>query len=63
MAQELIDWATLVIVMEPMHSQYICAHFLCDPDKIRVLNIADKYFQQDPELVRELRKKIPSILG
>ena len=62
LTQELIDWATLVVVMEPMHSQYIRANFRCGPDKIHVLNIPDKYFRQDPELVRELRKKVPPIL-
>lgn len=63
LTQDLIDWANIVIVMEPMHSQYIHAHFRCGPDKIQVLNIPDKYFREDPELVRELRKKVPSILG
>jgi predicted protein tyrosine phosphatase len=62
LTQDLIDWATLVVVMEPMHSQYIRAHFRCGPDKLHVLNIPDKYFRQDPELVRELRKKVPPIL-
>jgi len=62
LTQELIDWANLVIVMEPIHSQYIHANFRCGPDKLHVLNIPDKYFRQDPELVRELRKKVPPIL-
>ena len=62
MTQELIDWADLIIVMEPIHSQYVHAHFRCNPDKIRILNIADIYFRDDPELVSELRKKVPPIL-
>jgi predicted protein tyrosine phosphatase len=62
LTQELIDWADLVIVMEPIHGQYITSHFRCRPDKIRILNIADRYFRDDPELVRELRRKVPPIL-
>ena len=62
LTQELIDWADLIMVMEPIHSQYIHAHFRCSPDKIRILNIADIYFRDDPELVSELRKKVPPIL-
>jgi len=62
LTQELIDWADLIIVMEPIHSQYIHSHFQCSPDKIRTLNIADIYFRDDPELISILRMKVPSIL-
>ena len=62
LTQELIDWADLVVVMETIHSQYITSHFQCSARKIRILNIADKYFRDDPELVRELRRKVPPIL-
>ena len=62
MTQELLDWADIIIVMEPIHSQYIHARFRCSPDKIRVLNIADIYYRDDPELVSELRKKVPPLL-
>ena len=62
MTQELIDWADVIIVMEPIHNQYIHAHFRCSPDKTRILNIADIYFRDDPELVSELRKRVPPIL-
>ena len=62
LTQELIDWADLIIVMEPIHSQYIDSHFQCSPDKIRILNIADRYFRDDPKLVSILRMKGPSIL-
>ncbi len=43
LTQELIDWADLIIVMEPTHGEYITSHFQCSPDKIRILNIADRY--------------------
>jgi len=62
LTQELIDWADLIIIMEPIHSQYIHSHFQCSPDKIRILNIADIYFRDDPRLTSILRMKIPSIL-
>jgi predicted protein tyrosine phosphatase len=62
LTQELIDWADLIIVMEPIHSQYIHAHFKCRPDKIRILNIADRYLRDDPKLISLLRKKAPPFL-
>jgi predicted protein tyrosine phosphatase len=60
--QELIDWADIIIVMEEIHSQYIHTHFQCNSDKIRILNITDIYFRDDPELVKQLHAKVPSIL-
>jgi len=63
LTQELIDWADLIIVMEPIHSQYIHAKFRCGRDKIRILNIADIYFRDDPRLISILRMKVPPILG
>lgn len=62
MSQALIDWAEFVIVMEPIHSQYISENFQCDSDKIKVLNIPDRYFREDPELIRELRRKVTPLL-
>jgi len=62
LTQELVDWADLIIVMESGHSEYITSHFHVSPDKILVLNIRDKYFRDDPELVSELRRKVPPIL-
>jgi len=62
LSQALMDWADLVIVMEPIHSQYLRENFQCGSDKIKVLNIADKYFREDPELIRELRRKVTPLL-
>jgi len=62
LTQELVKWADLLIVMEKGHSEYITSHFQCSPDKIRILNIADRYFRDDPQLVTELRRKVPPIL-
>jgi len=62
LSQALIDWAEFVIVMEPIHSQYIRENFQCGSNKIKVLNIADRYFRDDPELIRELRRKVTPLL-
>ena len=62
LSQELIDWAEFVIVMEPIHSQYIRENFQCAPEKIKVLNIADRYFREDPELIHELKRKVSPLL-
>jgi predicted protein tyrosine phosphatase len=63
LTQELIDWADAIIVMERIHSQYIQARFRCGKGKVHVLNLADRYFRDDPQLIRELLKKVPPILG
>ncbi len=63
LTQELIDWADLILVMEPVHAHFVNAHFKCDPNKVMVLNIADRYFRDDPELIRELNEKVGAILG
>ena len=62
LTQEFVDWADLIIVMEPTHSEYVTTQFRCNPGKIRILKIADKYYRDDPELVRLLQKKVPPIL-
>lgn len=62
LTQKLIDWADVIIVMEPTHSQYIRANFQHGTGKVHVLNIPDIYFRDDPELVRALLEKVPPIL-
>ena len=62
LTQALIDWADLIIVMEPIHAEHIQGYFHCPREKLSILNIADRYFRDDPELVRELKKKVPSLL-
>lgn len=62
LTQELLDWADIVIVMETMHGRYIRTHFRCAKGKVHVLNIADRYYRDDPELKRELLEKVPSVL-
>ena len=48
--------------MEPHHAEYIQTHFKTNPGKIKVLNIPDIYFRNDPELVKELKNKVTPIL-
>jgi predicted protein tyrosine phosphatase len=62
LTQQLVDRADLVIVMEPNLVEHILTHFKTNPDKIRLLNIPDRYFRNDPELVQELKKKVIPIL-
>lgn len=63
LTQDIIDWADLILAMEAVHSQYIHSHFKCSPDKIRILNIADIYYRDDPELIGVLQQKVPPILA
>lgn len=60
--QALVDWADMILVMQPVHAEYIHRHFKCDAKKMRVLDIEDKYTKDDPELIRELKKKVRPIL-
>jgi len=62
LTQELVDWADLVLVMEPVHAEFIQAHLNCNPSKVRVLNIADIYVRDNPRLIHELETKVPPLL-
>jgi len=62
LTQELIDWADLILVMEPVHAYHVNGDFKCDPKKVKVLNIADRYFRDDPELIHALKTKVIPIL-
>ena len=60
LTQAVIDWAELVLVMEPAHAQFLHDHFKCDPNKVRVLNI--RTHPGDSKLIKELMRKVPPIL-
>jgi predicted protein tyrosine phosphatase len=62
LTQELIDWADVIIVMESHHAGYILSNFQTDRTKIKVLDIADVYYRDDPELIRQLEMKVTPIL-
>jgi predicted protein tyrosine phosphatase len=63
LTQEAIDWADLVVCMESEHVDYIKAQFKYAPAKLKVLNITDRYFRDDPDLVRELDRKVIPLLN
>jgi predicted protein tyrosine phosphatase len=62
LTQGLIDWADLILVMEAVHAYYLKSHFRCDPSKLRILGIRDRYFRDDPELIQQLKEKVVPIL-
>jgi len=61
--QELVNWADLIICMEPEHIEFIKSYFNCPGGKLKVLNVEDRYFRNDPELVAELQRRVPQILA
>lgn len=58
---ELLDWADLVFVMERAHKARLkaCAGDAAAGRRIICLDIPDKYRYMDPELVRQLKAKVP----
>ena len=62
LTQKLIDWADLILVMEPEHAEHILANYKSSGEKIRTLNIPDVYARNDPELIQELKKKALPII-
>lgn len=62
LTQELIDWADLVLVMESIHETLLHMDFKCPSHKVGVLGVRDKFHRNDPELIQELRERVPPIL-
>jgi len=62
LTQELIDWADVIIVMEPHHARHILTNFQTEHSKIRILEIPDTYYRDDPELIQQLKLKVIPIL-
>lgn len=60
----LIEWADVVVVMEPMHRKVLLDRFgaLLRSKRLVVLDIPDLYPYMDPELVRILRARVPQHL-
>lgn len=60
-----IQWADLILVMEPKHKQRLLASFPGSTryKEIVVLDIPDDYQFMDPELVEMLTTAIDSILN
>lgn len=57
---ELVRWAELIFVMEPMHRDKLRQRFRAELTKQRIvcLNIADDYAYLQPELVALLQRKV-----
>jgi predicted protein tyrosine phosphatase len=62
LTQELVDWADLILVMESHHCEIVQSIFRTNHEKIKVLHIPDIYVRNDPELIRELKRKVIPIL-
>lgn len=61
---ELLQWADLIVVMEPVHKRRLGERFqrwLCDK-RIVCLDIPDDHDFMAPELVRLLQQKVPPLL-
>ena len=62
---KLLEWADLVLVMEPEHASRIRDRFRAKlqlPD-ITSLGIPDEFPLMDPELIRQLKPTVEEILG
>ncbi len=62
---ELLEWADLIVVMEPVHKRRLGERFqrwLRDK-RVVVLGIPDDYDFMAPELVQLLKQKVPPLLG
>ncbi|WP_313253652.1 low molecular weight protein tyrosine phosphatase family protein [Stenotrophomonas sp.] len=62
---ELLEWADLIVVMEPVHKRRLGERFqrwLRDR-RVVVLGIPDEYDFMGPELVQLLKQKVPPLLG
>ena len=61
---ELLEWADLVLVMEPMHRRKLASKFRAQLGNTRVvsLGIPDDYQSMQPELVELLKRKVAGYL-
>ena len=53
--RELVDWAELIVAMEPYHKRVLIERFPGCESKIVVLNIPDRFCRGDPPSGREAR--------
>ena len=58
---ELIEWAEIILVMETRHRKRLQEQFgsALREKKLVVLEIPDEYGYMDPELVAELKVRVP----
>jgi predicted protein tyrosine phosphatase len=64
LSSDLIDWADIIFVMEPVHRRKLSTQFRTSLRNKRVvcLDIPDKYDFMDPELVQVLKAKAARFL-
>ncbi len=60
-SSELIEWADVILVMEPAHRHLLRERFgpQLKGKRLEVLGIPDLFPYMDPELVRILRERVP----
>ncbi|MFI4916570.1 MAG: low molecular weight protein tyrosine phosphatase family protein [Phycisphaerales bacterium JB060] len=58
---ELVQWAEVIFVMEPVHKRKLAARFGEHLANARVvcLNIPDRYREMDPALIELLERRVP----
>lgn len=62
-SKQAIKWADIIFCMEDEQKQYIIQNFPESKSRdIRVLNIKDIYWRDDPELIRILEEKLKDLL-
>ncbi len=57
-----MQWADKVFVMEEAHVRFIEDNFPAYAEKVINLDIADDYYRDDPDLVRQLNAKLKIFL-
>jgi predicted protein tyrosine phosphatase len=62
---DLIEWADVILVMEEIHRSKITAKYseLLKNKKLAVLDIRDRYFLMQPELIEVLQSRVPKYVG
>ncbi len=65
LSAELIEWADLIFVMEPVHRRKVSSKFRAQlgNTKLVCLGIPDDYTFMDPDLVRLLQDRVSRHLG
>lgn len=58
---DLVEWADVIFVMEPVHKTKLAARFRDHLGHARVvcLNIPDNYREMDPALIELLERRVP----
>jgi len=62
-SKELVDWASIIFVMEEDHKDAILRICPEAEDKIVVLGIPDRYLGDDPKLVQMLKDRLSPYFG